>query len=56
MKTSTGQRKVLFGTNYPMISHAHAVTGLDGLGLSAEARDDFLHRNAQSVFRLEVER
>jgi predicted TIM-barrel fold metal-dependent hydrolase len=53
MKTGTGQRKVLFGTNYPMISHEHALAGLDDLGLSDEARRDFLHDNAERVFRLQ---
>lgn len=52
MKTGTGQRKVLFGTNYPMIAHAHALAGLDDLGLSDEARRDFLRDNAERVFRL----
>ncbi|KAA1246654.1 amidohydrolase [Mycobacterium simiae] len=56
MRTSTGQRKVLFGTNYPMIGHEHALAGLDELGLSEEARRDFLHGNAQRVFRLEDNR
>ncbi len=56
MKTGTGQRKVLFGTNYPMINHAHALAGLDELGLSDEARNDFLHGNAERVFRLEANR
>ncbi|WP_084026334.1 amidohydrolase family protein, partial [Mycobacterium avium] len=54
MKTGTGQRKVLFGTNYPMITAEHALAGLDGLGLSDEARRDFLHGNAERVFRLEA--
>lgn len=53
MKTGTGQRKVLFGTNYPMIAHAHALAGLDELGLSDEARRDFLRDNAERVFRLQ---
>lgn len=53
MKTGTGQRKVLFGTNYPMIAHAHALAGLDDLGLSDEARRDFLHDNAERVFSLQ---
>ena len=52
MKTRTGQRKVLFGTNYPMIAHVHALAALDELGLSHEARSDFLHRNAEHVFGL----
>lgn len=50
MKTRTGQRKVLFGTNYPMIGHAHALDGLDELGLSDAARNDYLHANAERVF------
>ncbi|MEB3979677.1 amidohydrolase family protein [Mycobacterium sp. 663a-19] len=54
MKTGTGQRKVLFGTNYPMIAPAHALAGLDELGLTDEARHDFLHGNAGRVFRLEA--
>ncbi|WP_084454503.1 AMP-binding protein [Mycobacterium interjectum] len=56
MKTGTGQRKVLFGTNYPMITHTHALAGLDELGLSAEARRDFLRGNAERVFGLEATR
>jgi predicted TIM-barrel fold metal-dependent hydrolase len=53
MKTGTGQRKVLFGTNYPMMTHVHALTGFDELGLGAEARHDFLRGNAERVFRFE---
>ena len=56
MKTRTGQRKVLFGTNYPMITHTHALAGLDALGLSEDARRDFLRGNAQRVFGLEASR
>lgn len=56
MKTGTGQRKVLFGTNYPMIGHEHALVGLDDLGLDEVARHDFLHGNAERVFRLEANR
>jgi predicted TIM-barrel fold metal-dependent hydrolase len=52
MKTRTGQRKVLFGTNYPMVSHDHALAGLDDLGLSPDARNDYLRDNAERVFSL----
>ncbi|MGB3474149.1 MAG: amidohydrolase family protein [Mycobacterium sp.] len=52
MRTRTGQRKVLFGTNYPMIMHAHALDGLDDLGLSDQARADYLRGNAERVFGL----
>lgn len=50
VKTGAGQRKVLFGTNYPMIGHGHALDGLDELGLSDAARHDYLHANAARVF------
>ncbi len=50
--TSNGRRKVLFGTNYPMITPAKALTGLDDLGLDDETRELFLHENAARVFRL----
>ncbi|MFL0178317.1 MULTISPECIES: amidohydrolase family protein [unclassified Mycobacterium] len=52
MRTRTGQRKVLFGTNYPMIMHAHALDGLDDLGPSDQARADYLRGNAERVFGL----
>ena len=52
MKTGTGQRKVLFGTNYPMMTHAHALAGFDELGLDDAARRDFLNDNAERIFGL----
>ncbi|EUA23117.1 amidohydrolase family protein [Mycobacterium xenopi 4042] len=52
LKTGTGQRKVLFGTNYPMITHAHALAGLDELGLDDETRSAYLHGNAERIFGL----
>jgi uncharacterized protein len=47
-----GRRKVLFGTNYPMITHRKALDGLDRLGLDDDSRDLFLHGNAQRIFGL----
>jgi predicted TIM-barrel fold metal-dependent hydrolase len=47
-----GRRKVLFGTNYPMITPAKALAGLDKLGLDPEASDLFLAGNAERIFRL----
>ena len=47
-----GRRKVLFGTNYPMISPAKALEGLDALGLDEEAKALFLAGNAQRIFGL----
>lgn len=54
MKTRTGQRKVLFGSNYPMIMHDHALVGLGDLGLDEQARADYLHANAERVFKLTI--
>ncbi|GAA0925479.1 amidohydrolase family protein [Kribbella koreensis] len=47
-----GRRKVLFGSNYPMISPAKALQDLASLQLDEEATDLFLGRNAQRVFGL----
>ena len=47
-----GRRKVLFGTNYPMIQPAQAVDGVGSLGLDDEARELFLAGNARRVFAL----
>jgi uncharacterized protein len=47
-----GRKKVMFGTNYPMITATKALEGLDGLGLDAEARALFLGGNAARVFSL----
>lgn len=47
-----GRRKVMFGTNWPMISPARALEGLNELELDDEARDLFLSGNALRVFEL----
>lgn len=47
-----GRSKVLFGTNYPMITPAKALEGLEQLGLGAETQALFLGGNAQRVFGL----
>ena len=52
MKTRTGQARVMFGTNYPMITPEHALAGLDDLGLDGSARAAYLHDNAARVFTL----
>jgi predicted TIM-barrel fold metal-dependent hydrolase len=44
--------KVIFGTNFPMISAERALRGLDALGLEEEQREAFLAGNAQRVFSL----
>ncbi len=52
MRTGTGRRKVLFGTNYPMIPHRVALADLAALELDDEARDLYLTGNATRVFRV----
>lgn len=47
-----GKRKVLFGTNYPMMSASKALARLDDLCLDDETRRLFLGDNARRVFRL----
>ncbi|HXG28938.1 MAG TPA: amidohydrolase family protein [Nevskiales bacterium] len=47
-----GRRKVLFGSNYPMLMPAECLQGLDELALDDETRGLFLAGNARRVFRL----
>lgn len=51
---SHGMRKVLFGTNYPMLTAATCLEALPGLGLPQEATEAFLAGNARRVFRLDA--
>ncbi|MBW8060596.1 MAG: amidohydrolase [Solirubrobacterales bacterium] len=50
MKTRSGRRKVLFGTNYPMIAPAKALEDLAALELDEESEQLYLAGNAQRVF------
>jgi predicted TIM-barrel fold metal-dependent hydrolase len=54
MRSRSGRRKVMFGTNYPMIPPDAALADLDALGLDEEARDLFLAGNARRVFGLDA--
>ncbi|MBK7580502.1 MAG: amidohydrolase [Myxococcales bacterium] len=47
-----GKRKVLFGSNYPMILPGDCLAQVDTLGLDAETRRLFLHDNAARLFGL----
>jgi predicted TIM-barrel fold metal-dependent hydrolase len=47
-----GRRKVLFGTNYPMIAPQKALEHLDALGLDDEVRELFLRGNARRLLGL----
>jgi predicted TIM-barrel fold metal-dependent hydrolase len=45
--------KVLFGTNYPMITADRALADLDALNLGDTARELYLHGHAEKVFGLD---
>jgi uncharacterized protein len=45
-----GKKKVMFGTNYPMITPAMCLKDLDSLQLTDEVKKLFLFENAQRVF------
>jgi len=45
------RKKVLFGTNYPMITAAQCLRGLDELITDDQVKELFLRRNAERVFR-----
>ncbi len=49
-----GARKVMFGTNYPMLTAAACLEGLDSLDLGEEATELFLHQNARRVFKIDA--
>ncbi|MEL7488024.1 MAG: amidohydrolase family protein [Pseudomonadota bacterium] len=45
-----GRKRVMFGTNWPMLSPEQCLAGLDGLSLPVAQRDDFLGGVAARVF------
>jgi uncharacterized protein len=47
-----GRHKVLFGSNYPMMTASHALARLGELDLDDETRELFLAANARRVFSL----
>lgn len=49
-----GRKKVLFGSNWPMIAPKDCLAALDELGLDDEAKALFLHGNAERVFGLDA--
>lgn len=49
-----GRKKVLFGSNYPMITPADCLADIDSLDLDDEARRFFLYDNAVRVFNLSL--
>jgi predicted TIM-barrel fold metal-dependent hydrolase len=56
MQSRGGRRKVMFGSNYPMIAPNVALEELDSLGLDHETRELFLEGNARRVFGLDRDR
>ncbi|HEX8102868.1 MAG TPA: amidohydrolase family protein [Solirubrobacteraceae bacterium] len=49
LQSRGGRRKVLFGTNYPMVLPEQALADLDALGLDDETRALFLAGNAERL-------
>ena len=47
------RKKVLFGTNYPMITSAKCLEDLEKLKLDEEVERMFLYENAKQVFKIE---
>jgi predicted TIM-barrel fold metal-dependent hydrolase len=48
-----GREKILFGPNYPMVTAARCLEGLNDLELADEVKELFLFRNAKRIFNLE---
>jgi hypothetical protein len=48
-----GARKVMFGSNYPMLTASACLEGVETLGLSEETKQLYLSENARRVFKLE---
>jgi predicted TIM-barrel fold metal-dependent hydrolase len=52
MSERGGRRKVLFGTNFPMIGPGQALDDIAELGLDDESRELYLHGNATRLLGL----
>jgi len=52
MNSQSGRSRVLFGTNWPMVSPAQALEDLPLLGLDEETKGLYLDGNARRVFDL----
>ncbi len=50
---SYGRKKVMFGTDWPVIDPERAMAEVDELGLKSASREALLRDNALSVFRLD---
>src|SRR3954453_2337840 len=54
MTSRGGRRKVMFGSNYPMIAPEAALADLETLQLDDETRELFLADNARRIFALAI--
>lgn len=52
LRSRGGRRKVLFGSNYPMLMPGQCLDGIEALELDDETRELFLEGNARRVFGL----
>jgi uncharacterized protein len=52
LQSRGGRRKVLWGSNFPMIAPGQALDGIDELGLDAETRELFLAGNVRRLLGL----
>jgi predicted TIM-barrel fold metal-dependent hydrolase len=52
LRTTGGSRKVMFGSNFPMIAPQQALEHLHHLKIDDETQELFLHANAERVFGL----
>ena len=52
---TNGKEKVLFGSNWPMISPSRCLADLHLLGFSEQTLDYFVEKNAVKVFKLNLE-
>lgn len=50
---SRGKGKVMFGTDFPVLTHAASIAEIDSLGLKEDARKALLHDTAAKVFKLD---
>jgi predicted TIM-barrel fold metal-dependent hydrolase len=48
---SRGKNKVLYGTNFPVLTHADSLAQIESLGLKEEAKRKLLWENAARVFK-----
>lgn len=49
-----GREKVIFGTDYPLLTWRRCVSEIGALGLQGEILENFLFRNAKRAFKLET--